>query len=225
MLIVRLAVTTCMGNSCSPGCRLWCLWWRPFVLSFFPRDVLGEMWDLIESVSEGFILTLLSLLILRVGFDCFISWSLPIFESFNTEFSKSGSGCLKLTTLLVNVSLNFKNLISRICQYFYWKNVRSFCNADASLIFSTKYFSVFGYKVVKLWTSWPLSELVKLTMLWTTGPRSLPVHIEYMNYWEMTTFLKPRFWLLYQLELAVCSIKTTWHVCRYLDLDNSSYIM
>ena len=25
-----------------------------FVLSFFPRDVLGEIWDLIESFSEGF---------------------------------------------------------------------------------------------------------------------------------------------------------------------------
>ena len=25
-----------------------------FLLSFFPRVVLGEIWDLIESVSEGF---------------------------------------------------------------------------------------------------------------------------------------------------------------------------
>ena len=25
-----------------------------FVLSFFPRDVLDEIWDLTESVSEGF---------------------------------------------------------------------------------------------------------------------------------------------------------------------------
>ena len=26
-----------------------------FVLSFFPLDVLGEIWDLIESVSKGFL--------------------------------------------------------------------------------------------------------------------------------------------------------------------------
>ena len=26
-----------------------------FVLSFFPRDVSDEIWDLIESVSEGFL--------------------------------------------------------------------------------------------------------------------------------------------------------------------------
>ena len=43
-----------MGNSCSPGCRLWCLLWR-LVLSFFPLDVLDGIWNLIESVSEGFL--------------------------------------------------------------------------------------------------------------------------------------------------------------------------
>ena len=48
-----------MGNSCSPGCRLWCLLspvmslMASFVLSVFPRDVLDDMWDLIESVSEA----------------------------------------------------------------------------------------------------------------------------------------------------------------------------
>ena len=30
-----------------------------FVLSLFPRDVLDEIWDLIESVSEGFSLPIL----------------------------------------------------------------------------------------------------------------------------------------------------------------------
>ena len=43
-----------MGNSCSPGCRLWFLM-ASFVLSFFPLDVLDGIWDLIESVSEGFL--------------------------------------------------------------------------------------------------------------------------------------------------------------------------
>ena len=54
MLIVRLANDHLYGNSCSPGCRWWCLWWRLFVLSFFPLDVLDEIWDFFESVSEGF---------------------------------------------------------------------------------------------------------------------------------------------------------------------------
>ena len=44
-----------MGNSCcSPGCRLWYLLWCLFVLSFFPRDALDEILNLIQSVSEGF---------------------------------------------------------------------------------------------------------------------------------------------------------------------------
>ena len=42
-----------MGNSFSPGCRWWCLLWRLFVLSVFPLDVLDEIWDVIEAVSEG----------------------------------------------------------------------------------------------------------------------------------------------------------------------------
>ena len=38
------------------------------------------------------------------------------------------------------------------------------------LSFFKQKYSVFGYKVVKHLTRWPLNELVKLTMLWTTGP-------------------------------------------------------
>ena len=45
-----------MGNSCSPGClSLVVSLIASFVLSFFPLDVLDEIWDLIESVSEGFL--------------------------------------------------------------------------------------------------------------------------------------------------------------------------
>ena len=40
-----------------------------FVLSFFPLDVLDEIWDLIESVSEGF-LTYSFLLLFRSLFAC-----------------------------------------------------------------------------------------------------------------------------------------------------------
>ena len=63
----------------------------------------------------------------------------------------SGPGCSKLTTSLVNVSLKFQTLISEIFQYFLLKKCEKLlqCSAKASLIFSTKNFSVFGYKVVK----------------------------------------------------------------------------
>ena len=66
-----------------------------------------------------------------------------------------GPGCSKLTTSLVNVSLNFQKLMSQICQYFLLEKCEKLlqCSAKASFIFSTKNFSVFGYKVVKQLTS------------------------------------------------------------------------
>ena len=47
-------VTTCMGNCCSAAVAGNVYDGVFFVLSFFPRDVLDEVLDLIESVSEGF---------------------------------------------------------------------------------------------------------------------------------------------------------------------------
>ena len=75
-------------------------------------------------------------------------------------------------TSLVSISLKFQKFISQRFHLFYRKNLRRFCTAKASFIFSTKNSSVFGYKVVKLLTSWPLNKLVMLTMLWTTVPSS-----------------------------------------------------
>ena len=57
--------------------------------------------------------------------------------------SISGAGCSKLTTSLVNVSLNFQTKILQIHCYFLLKNVRIFCTAKDSHIFSTKNNSVF----------------------------------------------------------------------------------
>ena len=70
--------------------------------------------------------------------------------SITNELNDSGPSCSKLTTSLVDVSLNFQKLISQICQFFLLKKCDS---AKASLIFSTKNFSVFGYKVIKHFTS------------------------------------------------------------------------
>ena len=50
MLNVRLADDHLHGKLLFTWLSLVCL----FVLSLFPRDVLDGIWDLIESVSEGF---------------------------------------------------------------------------------------------------------------------------------------------------------------------------
>ena len=82
----------------------------------------------------------------------------------------SWPGCSKLTMSLVNVSLKFQMLISEIWKYFSLKKCEKLCKSFSH--FFNKKISVFGCKVVKHLTSWPLNELVKLTMLWTTGPWS-----------------------------------------------------
>ena len=59
----------------------------------------------------------------------------------------SGSHYSKLTTLLVNFLLKFQMLISQICQYFFSKKFA----VQKLLIFSTEYFSVFGYQNISVY--------------------------------------------------------------------------
>ena len=54
MLIVRLAGDHLYGKWLFTWLSLVMSLMAFFVLSFFPRDVLDEIWDLIESVSDGF---------------------------------------------------------------------------------------------------------------------------------------------------------------------------
>ena len=52
----------------------------------------------------------------------------------------SGPGCSKLTTSLVNVSLNFQKLISQICQYFLLKKCEKLLQCKSfSHFFKKKY--------------------------------------------------------------------------------------
>ena len=67
-------------------------------------------------------------------------------ERYALLHTQCGADCSKLMRLLVNVMLKFQMLILQI-HYFCWKNVRIFCNAKDSHIFSTKYNSVFAYVV------------------------------------------------------------------------------
>ena len=60
-----------------------------------------------------------------------------------------------------------------ICKYaeiFCWKNVSSFCSAKATHIFSAKNIRILYTESAKTVNEMTLNKLVKLTMLWTTGP-------------------------------------------------------
>ena len=63
MLNVRLAGGHLYGKQLFTWLSLVVSLMASFVLSFFPLDVLDEIWDLIESVSEGFLTYSLSLLL------------------------------------------------------------------------------------------------------------------------------------------------------------------
>ena len=55
MFNVRLAGGHLYGNQLFTTLSLMVSLMASFVLSFFPLDVLNEIWDLIEPISEGFL--------------------------------------------------------------------------------------------------------------------------------------------------------------------------
>ena len=63
-------------------------------------------------------------------------------------------------------------MIRKYAEIFCWKNVSSFCNAKATHIFSAKNIRILYIESAKTVNEMTLNELVKLTTLWTTGPRS-----------------------------------------------------
>ena len=103
---------------------------------------------------------------------CVLIWSIfpkPIFV-VNLEEYLSGPSCSKLTMSLVNDSLKFTSSDTQIFWNFLLKNVSSFCSAKATHIFSAKNIRILYIESAKTVNEMTLNELVKLMMLWTTGP-------------------------------------------------------
>ena len=73
--------------------------------------------------------------------------SLDLREFTNNGFDlgtyTTGPGCSKLTTSLVNISLNFQKLISQICQYFMLKKCEKLLQCKSFSHFFNKKISVF----------------------------------------------------------------------------------
>ena len=62
-------------------------------------------------------------------------------------------------------------MIRKYAEIFCWKNVSSFCSAKATHIFSAKNIRILCIESARTVNEMTLNELVKLTTLWTTGPR------------------------------------------------------
>ena len=73
------------------------------------------------------------------------------------------------------VSLRFVKIYiewyANILKFFAEKNVSNFCSAKATHIFSTKNIRILCIGSAKTVNEMTLNDVVKLTMLWTTGPR------------------------------------------------------
>ena len=83
----------------------------------------------------------------------------------------TGPSCSKLTMSLVNDSLKFTSECYKYAVIFCWKNVSSSCSAKATHIFSAKMIRLLYIESAKTVNEMTINELVKLTTLWTTGPR------------------------------------------------------
>ena len=80
-------------------------------------------------------------------------------------------------------------MLRKYAEIFCWKNVSSFCIAKATHIFSAKIIRIWYIESTKTVNEMTLNELVKLTMLWTTGPWMLLFILErifciYGKYWH-----------------------------------------
>ena len=73
---------------------------------------------------------------------------------------------------IVNDSLKLHRVLHKYAEIFCWKNVSSFCKTTH--IFSAKYIRILCIESAKTINKMTLNEIVKITTLWTTGPRIIP---------------------------------------------------
>ena len=78
-------------------------------------------------------------------------------------------------------------MIRKYSEIFCWKNVSSFCSAKATHIFSAKNIRILCIWSAKTVNEMTLNDVVKLTTLWTTGPR---ISSRYLNAVSVSPFIK-----------------------------------
>ena len=100
------------------------------------------------------------------GLHCPQTEPLDTRECFSWE-QIPGPSCSKLTTSLVSDSLKFTSSDTQIRWNFLLKKM---CIAKATHIFSAKNIRILCIESAKTVNEMTLKELIKLTMLWTTGP-------------------------------------------------------
>ena len=88
----------------------------------------------------------------------------------SNAYKTSGPSCSNLTMSLVNDSLKFTSSDTQICWFFFWWKMWVAFAVQKLLTFFSKNIRILCIKSAKTVNEMTLNELVKLTMLWTTGP-------------------------------------------------------
>ena len=117
-------------------------------------------------------------------------------------WKRSGPSCSKLTMSLVNDSLKFTSSDKQICWNFWLKKIWI-----ASHIFSAKNIRILYFESAKTVNEMTLNELVKLTMLYSTGPRLIHVNKFSLKFTSSDTqicwnFLWKKMWVALQKLLT-----------------------
>ena len=114
-----------------------------------------------QSISEGWCLT--------INVSC---WANRGYFLWFSSAQSSEPSCSNLTMSLVNVSLKLWSLNMVYTLIFLLKNVSSFCICKSYSHFFSKNTCELDILLTKTVNILITKELFKLTMLWTTGPRS-----------------------------------------------------
>ena len=104
-------------------------------------------------------------------------------------------------------------MIRKYAEIFCWKNVSSFRSAKAIHIFSAKNIRILCIESTKTVNEMTLNEFVKLTTLWTTGPRIILIQYEFV------VDFKPRTGLAWHLLSHRTRMRRAWSniitTCRH----------
>ena len=120
-------------------------------------------------------------------------------------------------------------MIRKYTEIFCWKNVSSFCSAKATHIFSAKNIRILCIESAKTVNEMTVNELVKLTTLWTTGPRMIFCQCAgwsesvYFCMSKGTLFALHGPYVVFDIQstLVISVQGTLWNTSRYPYMDKS----
>ena len=119
----------------------------------------------------------------------------------------------KLIVIKISV-LKYGKYIDIFC----WKSVSSFCIAKATHIFAAKIINVFENTLATTVNEFVINKLVKVAMLWTTGPCTFRLEKKFFVWsyeWHSTMLLSDpskniKSWFVIIIHNA-CQIFVLWH--------------